>query len=117
MSQDLVRSYQGGTEGSGVSRSVARRTQKSVGQSLAIMSSRHVLDVARIRAEEDLQVERLHAVESITSEGVMSAAMVMNRARLLMDMNPMDAGMIQSVAQIGVMEVARVVQSTGRRLS
>lgn len=116
MSQDLVRSYQGGSEDSGVSRTVARRTQKSVGQSLAIMGSRHVLDVARIRAEEDLQVERLHAVESITSEGVMSAALVMNRARLLMDMNPMDAGVIQSVAQLGCLGLAEIVSGSARRL-
>ena len=116
MSQDLVRSYQGGASGGGGSRAVARRTQKSVGDSLAIMGGRHVLDVARIRAEEDLQVERIHAVESITSEGVMSAAQIMSRARILMDMNPMDAGVIQSVAQLGCLGLAEIVSGSARRL-
>ena len=93
-----------------------RRLERSVGNSLSVMGARHVLDVARVRAEEDLQVERIHAVESITSEGVMSAAMVMNKARVLMDMNPMDAGVIQSIAQLGCLGLAEIVSGSARKL-
>jgi hypothetical protein len=93
-----------------------RRLERSVGNSLSVMSARHVLDIARVRAEEDLQVERIHAVESITSEGVMSAAMVMNKARVLMDMNPMDAGVIQSIAQLGCLGLAEIVSGSARKL-
>jgi hypothetical protein len=93
-----------------------RQVNRSVSRSLAVMGGRHTLDVAQIRASEDLEVERIHAVESITNEGVMSAAHIMSRARILMDMSPMDAGIIQSIAQLGCISLAEIVGSSGRRV-
>jgi hypothetical protein len=95
----------------------SRRLERSVGDALQRMGGHHVLDVARVRAAEDLQIERIHAVESIASEGVMSASMLMSKARLLMDMNPIDAGVIQSIAQIGAVGIAEIVSRSGRKLS
>jgi hypothetical protein len=115
MSQSLIPMSQSSSS-SVVTRGSTRRLERSVGNSLSLMSARHVLDVARVRAEEDLQVERIHAVESITSEGVMSAAQIMNRARILMDMNPMDAGIIQSVAQLGCLGLADIVSGSAGKL-
>ncbi len=100
-----------------VTPSRATRLERSVGNALQTMGAHHLLDVARVRAAEDLQIERIHAVESIASEGVMSASMLMNKARLLMDMNPVDAGVIQSIAQIGAVGIAEIVSRSGRKLS
>ena len=108
-------SYQAG---SGiVPSSSGRRLERSVGNALDQLGARQVIDVARLRAVEALQVERVHAVQNIANEGVMAAAHVMSRARMLMDRNPMDAGIIQSMAQLGCMDLANVVSSSGRRLS
>jgi excinuclease UvrABC helicase subunit UvrB len=93
-----------------------RQVTRSVGRSLAVMGGQHTLEVARVRASEDLEVERIHAVESITNEGVMSAAHIMSRARILMDMSPMDAGIIQSIGQLGCVSLAEIVGSSGRRV-
>ena len=42
--------------------------------------------------------------------------MVLSKARLLMDMNPMDAGMIQGIAQIGGFAIADRVRTAAKRI-
>lgn len=93
-----------------------RRLERSVGNSLDHLGARHVLDVARIRAQEDLEIEAIHAIEGIADAAVMSAAMVLSKARLLMDMNPMDAGLIQGIAHMGGMALADRVRTGARRI-
>jgi hypothetical protein len=115
MSQSLTPAWQQSGAASPTSRST-RRLERSVFGSLERMGAQQVLDVARIRAQEDCEIEAIHAIEGIADAGVMSAAMVLSKARLLMDMSPMDAGLIQGIAQIGGMAIADRVRTGARRI-
>ena len=114
MSQSILPSFQSSQD---LTRSRStRRLERSVITSLERLGAQQIVDVARIRAQEDLQIEAIQAIEGIADAGVMSAAMVLSKARLLMDMNPMDAGMIQGIAQIGGFAIADRVRTAAKRI-
>ncbi len=95
---------------------IESRDSRATGRALARMESRHLLRLAQIQDEAELQVERVQAVGYVGQQGMQVVALVSQMEGNLSSLVPLATSRLQAIGDIVALEVADVVSQTPRRV-